>query len=258
VLPGLSLPSPFRLLAFEHIDSTNEEARRLAVKGAAHGTVVQAATQTEGRGRRGRRWDSPPGNLYCSLVLRPDCALGEAANVSFVAAVAVGEAIDPWLCEGVELGFKWPNDVLLSGRKAAGFLLESSAAGGRCEWLVLGLGVNLERFPEGTAFPATSLRAERCRPVTVGELLEGVCRRFGEWYGRWRADGFGPVRAAWLGRAVRLGRTIEVRTDSERLTGRFADLDSRGALILEVPGGTRREVTAGDVFFPAARAGAGG
>lgn len=250
--PAPELPPPFRLFAFEQLTSTNDEARRLAAQGAPEGTVVLATTQTAGRGRRGRHWDSPPGNLHCSLVLRPDCALADAANLSFVAALALGDAVAPALAPGVRLGFKWPNDVLLNGRKTAGILLESSTREGRLEWLVVGVGTNVERFPEGTPFPATSLHAEGCTQVTVGGLVNGFCRCFDQWYERWRTGGFAPVRAAWLERAAGFNETIEVRLDPERLVGRFADLDGRGALILETPEGGVREVTAGDVFFPAA------
>ncbi|MEE9141022.1 MAG: biotin--[acetyl-CoA-carboxylase] ligase [Alphaproteobacteria bacterium] len=256
--PALALPPPFRLFAFERLTSTNDEARRMAAEGAAEGTLVLAESQTAGRGRRGRHWDSPPGNLYCSLVLRPDCVLAEAANLSFVAALGVAEAVRPVLPEGVALHFKWPNDVLLGGRKAAGILLESSSTEGRLDWLVLGVGLNLERFPQRTPFPATSLRAVGCTGGDVWGLVEGFCRGFGDWYERWRVEGFGPVRAAWLDRAAALDETIEVRLESERLLGRFLGLNATGALILETPDGKLREVTAGDVFFPGAPAAAAG
>ncbi len=250
--PAPELPPPFRLHAFERLTSTNDEARRLAAEGAPAGTMVLAMTQTAGRGRRGRHWDSPPGNLHCSLVVRPDCALAEAANLSFMAALALGDAIAPALPKGVRLNFKWPNDVLVNGRKTAGILLESSITEGRLDWLVVGVGTNVERFPEGTPFPATSLRAEGCTDVTVGGLLEEFCRCFGAWYERWCSGGFAPVRAAWLDRAAGFEQMIEVRLESECLIGRFIDLDERGALILETVEGGVREVTAGDVFFPGA------
>ena len=244
------LPPPFHLLAFDSLGSTNEEACRRAAKGAPHGTVVQAGSQTSGRGRRGRQWISPPGNLHCSLVLKPDCALAEAANVGFVAALALGEALVPGLPDGVDLRFKWPNDVLLDGGKIAGFLLESANVGARLDWLVLGLGVNVEHFPEDTEFPATSLRAAGFGPITVDQVLAGFCRHFGDWYGRWRGQGFAPVRTAWLERAAGLGEVIEVGLSAERIEGRFLDIDSRGALVVGIGDGTTREITAGDVFFP--------
>ncbi|HLF58510.1 MAG TPA: biotin--[acetyl-CoA-carboxylase] ligase [Alphaproteobacteria bacterium] len=248
-MAGALLP-PLRLLAFETIDSTNDEARRRALAGAPEGTAVAADAQTAGRGRQGRRWDSPPGNLYCSLLLRPGCSAAKGANLSFAAALAVADAIEPVLPDGVELHFKWPNDVLLNGKKVAGILLESEIKGERLEWIVVGVGVNVARFPADAMYPATSLAAMGCRNVTVREVMEPYLDYIRVWYGRWQNEGFEPLRAAWLARAEGLGRMIEVGLGAERIRGTFMDLDSDGALVLESEGSSRR-ITAGDVFFAA-------
>jgi len=150
----------YRLLSFAAIDSTNEEAKRQAAAGAPEGTLIWARAQQAGRGRRGRPWVSEPGNLYMSLLLRPDRAAPAAAQLGFAAALAVGEAALPLLPASAALAYKWPNDVLIDGRKTSGILLESQAAGeGRLDWLVVGIGVNLVSFPEGAEYPATSLAA---------------------------------------------------------------------------------------------------
>lgn len=247
----VTLPAGYRLAAHDSLDSTNDEAKRLAAAGAADGTVVWALRQTAGRGRQGRRWASPPGNLYCSLVLRPDEAPAIAAQLAFVAALALGDAIDGLLRDGVEMRYKWPNDVLLDGRKTAGILLESagvSATG--LDWLVLGCGLNIASCPEVTeGFPATSLAEAGARGVLPGEMLARFVAGFDVWRGRWRAGGLDAVREAWLARAARLGEEIVVRMPENRLEGRFAGLDATGALIIDLPGGGRRTVTAGDVFF---------
>ncbi|HEY0521750.1 MAG TPA: biotin--[acetyl-CoA-carboxylase] ligase, partial [Stellaceae bacterium] len=124
--PPPRLPPSFRLLSYDRLGSTNDEAKRLARDdGAAHGTVVWALEQTQGHGRTGRVWASPPGNLYCSTVLRPDCPAARAAEIGFVAALAVGDALTPLLPGSARLGYKWPNDVLVGGRKVSGILAEA-------------------------------------------------------------------------------------------------------------------------------------
>lgn len=247
----LAVPAGYRLVARESVDSTNEEACRLARGGAAHGTVVWARRQMAGRGRRGRSWESPEGNLYCSLLLRPPCPAAQAAQLTFVAALALGAALDDMLPDSVEMRYKWPNDVLLDGRKVAGILLESAGAGGGAvDWLVVGIGVNVAHHPEVTdGYPATSLHAAGAPREEPEALLRRLVAQFAPWYERWQRDGIGPVRAAWLARAARIGETVEVRLPDRSLTGRFVGLDEGGALLLGLPDGTRTAVPAGDVFF---------
>jgi BirA family biotin operon repressor/biotin-[acetyl-CoA-carboxylase] ligase len=244
----MELRPPLRLLAFDSIDSTNEEAGRRAAQGAPEGLGVVAETQLAGRGRRGRTWESPRGNFYGSLLLRPACAPSKAANLGFAAALAIADALDPLLPEAVALRFKWPNDVLLDGKKAAGILLESRLTGDALEWVVIGTGVNVASFPKRSEFPATSLLAAGCGKVPVRAVMERYFDAIRVWYGVWRDDGFAPIRAAWLARAAGLNAALEVRLAKERIRGRFLELDSEGALILETGAG-RRTITAGDVFF---------
>jgi BirA family biotin operon repressor/biotin-[acetyl-CoA-carboxylase] ligase len=241
--------SPFyRLVSVAEIDSTNDEAKRRAGEGAAHGTLVWARAQSAGRGRRGRRFISPPGNLYLSILLRPDRPAASAAQLGFAAALALGDALAPLLPDPERLRYKWPNDVLIDGRKVSGILLESQAAGaGRLDWLIVGIGVNLASFPENVDYPAISLAAAAARAVTVEALLEALAGRFEAWYERWRQEGFAPLRGAWLARARGVGEAIRVRLQGEEASGRFAGLDDDGALLLE-DGATRRRIGAGDVF----------
>jgi len=226
--------------------------------GALDGTVVWAKSQTAGRGRQGRQWHSPEGNLYCSIVLRPEVPVASAAQLSFVTALAVGHAIAGLLPDNVELRYKWPNDLLLDGRKAAGILLESSGgANGKLDWLIVGAGLNVEDYPDGIdaagGYPATSLRGAGARPVAVEDLLARYVDGFAHWRARWQNEGIGAVREAWLKRAARLGEDITVRLPGDRLQGRFAGLDEVGALLLDLPDGSRRTITAGDVFFEGER-----
>ncbi len=249
---GSRLPAFFRLERFEEIDSTNEELKRRAVRGANEGTLIWAGAQTGGRGRRGRSFVSPPGNLYMSMLLRPERAPGRAAQLGFAAALAVGEAAAPLLPPAADLAYKWPNDVLIDGRKTCGILLESqAAASGTLDWLIVGIGVNLVSFPPGPETPATSLTAAGAAPVSPETMLARVAGRFLFWYERWLGEGFAPLRQAWLARAQGLGQPIRVRLGDSESEGRFAGLDEEGALLLE-SGPVRRRITAGDVF-PAAR-----
>jgi BirA family transcriptional regulator, biotin operon repressor / biotin---[acetyl-CoA-carboxylase] ligase len=247
---AVSLPPFFSLICLPSVASTNDEAKRLAQEGAREGTMVWGLEQTAGRGRRGRGWHSPPGNLYVSIVLRPGKPAGQAALIGFVAAVALADALGDVGLAGDRLRLKWPNDVLVDRAKVAGILIETSAALGQApDWLVLGMGVNIAHAPEGTPYPAATLRAVGLATLTVQAVLEALAGRLAEWYGRWQADGFAPVRAAWLKRAVGLGEPIEVRLERQTLQGRFGALEEDGALTLELPEGERRRVTVGDVFF---------
>lgn len=243
-----SLPTGYRLRSYATIGSTNDEAKRLARAGAPEGTLVWAAEQTAGRGRRGRHWASPPGNLYLSLILRPGGAPGQAAQLGFVAALGLYVGLDDLAGLGPRLRCKWPNDLLLDGRKLAGILLESeTTASGAVDFVVIGTGVNLASSPAESEYPATSLAEAGTATVSPASLLEGFVREFDRWLARWREEGFAPVRGAWLARASGIGEDIRVRLERMTLTGRFVDLDETGALLLDGAEGLRR-VAAGDVF----------
>lgn len=251
----VALPPAYRLVEFDTVESTNDEAKRLAREGAEDGTLVWAREQTGGRGRGGRSWSSPRGNLYLSLVLRPECPASRAAELGFVAAVGLGTALAALVPPLCPVNYKWPNDVLLGESKVAGILIETESAlqaspGAPLEWMVLGLGVNVQRYPEDTEFPATSLREEGAGDVTVERLLESFSLYFLDWVNRWMEDGFAPIRAEWKERGLGIGRKIRVRLPRETLRGKFIDLDTDGALLLQPEqGGEVRRITAGDVFF---------
>lgn len=244
------LPPAYRVIALDAVDSTNEEAKRRARAGAEDGALIWAREQTAGRGRSGHKWDSPRGNLYFSLILRPECAAAEAAQLSFVAAVAVNETLATLLPPLFDVRFKWPNDILLNDRKVGGLLLETEGAGrGTLDWLVLGIGINLVSHPERTPFPATDLRFETGSAFPPEAALEAFGRFFQSWANCWLDEGFAPIREAWKARAKGIGESIIVRLPRQRLRGTFADLDGDGALLLDLPQDGRRRVTAGEVFF---------
>ena len=243
------LPRGYRLVFHDTIGSTNDEARRLAHDGAPGGTLVWALEQTAGRGRRGRAWVSPRGNLYASLILQPDCLVSRAVQLGFVTALAVGTALRTTLPCLERLTYKWPNDVLINGRKIAGVLLESEVtAAGRLSFLIIGVGVNLIASPQDTEFPATSVVEEGLGVVPSEVMFEQFAHEFQSWNDRWRAEGFAPVRAAWLAdSATSRGELIRVHLDRTTVEGRFLGLDAGGELLLD-DAGEYRHISAGEVF----------
>ena len=240
------MPPGWRLVAHEVLDSTNAEIRRLTGE-STHGTVVWARRQTAGRGRGARLWDSPVGNLSFSVLLRPGVPQTQFALASFVAGIAVVEAVP-----SLHLACKWPNDVLCGGRKLAGILLEGDSVEGRLSALIVGIGVNVAWAPtaQGLHHPATSLAAEGI-DVSVEEVLGRVCHSLAIWLDRWHRHGFAPVREAWLARAAGVGTPMTVRLDDDHagVSGLFAGLDHDGAALLKEENGTMRRILAGDVFF---------
>ena len=244
-----ALPGFFRLRAHDELASTREEAKDLARAGAAEGTLIMARRQSRGRGRRGRHWISPEGNLYCSLVLRPDRPPARATEISFVAAVAVAEALGNWLA-GHRIGLKWPNDVLADGAKIAGILLESERhAEATLSWLVVGLGVNLSNHPQDLGRPTTSLAALGHPGIDANLFLSRLAERFLHWYERWLGEGFGPIRDFWLSRAVGLKEPVTIGRDGNARRGIFDGLSSTGALIVRWPDGSAGAVISGEVRF---------
>jgi BirA family biotin operon repressor/biotin-[acetyl-CoA-carboxylase] ligase len=241
------LPPPFRLVSFEDIDSTNDEARRQAEAGAGAMTVVWARRQSAGRGRRGRQWVSLDGNLHCSFLLDPGPSVANAPELAFVAAIAVRAALAE-LVPSAHFQAKWPNDVLCGGRKIVGMLMEMAAP-----WVILGIGVNVAYTPGPGLYPTACLR-EVGSGAEPFDVLAAVASHLGHWHDRWRADGFAPIREAWLAGAGGVGGPISVRlSEDETLEGVFFGLDAGGGLLLDLPSGERRRILAGDVFFPGAR-----
>jgi BirA family biotin operon repressor/biotin-[acetyl-CoA-carboxylase] ligase len=236
VSPAPVLPDGWTLVALDSVGSTNDEAARLADAGASEGTVVWSREQTGGRGRRGRQWASPVGNLYSSTILRPDCAAPRAAELGFVAALAVADIVPP----GRALRVKWPNDVLVEGGKVAGILLESAIGQtGQVQHVVAGIGVNVGFAPQ--------LPEMRYRGAALGGSVEAALEKLtvalAVRLAEWRRDGFETVRAAWLAKAGPIGAEVDVKLGEELVRGRFAGLDREGALLLETAAGPRKIVS---------------
>jgi BirA family biotin operon repressor/biotin-[acetyl-CoA-carboxylase] ligase len=237
-----SWPAGYRRKDYVELDSTNEEARRLAEAGEATPLWIMAARQTAGRGRRGRAWDMAEGNLAATLLVRPEASQAITGQLSCAAALAAAEMVQHF-APGAAVTVKWPNDVLTEGRKIGGILLE----GGK-DWLAIGIGVNLVHHPEGTAFPATSLPQLGIAPPSCDQAMGLLAARFAHWYDAWMENGFEALRATWLKRASGLGAPITARLPHETRAGVFEGIDASGALLLK-EGTQVRAIAAGEVFF---------
>lgn len=220
------------------------------MSGARSGTIVLADRQSKGRGRLGRTWQSAVGNLHASILLRPDCTLRAASELSLLAAVALVELLEHHGPDGLAIQLKWPNDVLIDGAKVAGILLESGGSkGGRLDHVVIGIGVNITWSPEDVAYPVTSLADAGFVKKPLKDWLFAYISSLSIWLDRWQEDGFAVVRDAWRARSYGLGGPIRFRLGQENVDGRFVDLTEGGALLIEGSDGIRRELTAGDVVF---------
>lgn len=233
----------------EETASTNADARLRAGAGERGPLWIAAKRQSAGRGRRGRVWSGLEGNLFATGLYTLQSDPARAAELSFAAALAVADVCDTALRDPVRTRVKWPNDVLVDRRKTAGILLESGQAPGGGLWIAVGIGINLAAHPADAERPAISLAAAGAS-LTREVALDVLIGAFETWRVRWLRDGFGPVRDSWLARAHGLGERCEARLEGETLTGTFADLGPDGALRLDLDGGGRRYISAGDVFFP--------
>jgi BirA family biotin operon repressor/biotin-[acetyl-CoA-carboxylase] ligase len=239
------LPENIGLVELAAVGSTNDHARQLARNGYPAGTVVWAHDQTAGRGRQGNSWTSYAGNLYMSMIFRPDVNASLAGQFSFLAALALAETLQEWLPHSTGIALKWPNDVLLNGKKAAGILLETEAQGLRpVPWIVVGMGVNVRGAPEG----AVSFLDFGIDDIEAGQVLEKLAARLMALQGVWQKNGFAPIREGWLKYAHNIGGSINVRLPKETLKGMFLGIDESGALELELEDGTRRTIASGEVY----------
>ena len=240
------LVAGWRVARHARLDSTNDEARRRALAGDPGRLWVVAGEQTHGRGRHGRFWRSPPGNLYASALIIDPCEAAIAPQIGFVAGVALIEALAD--LGGVGVALKWPNDALWKGAKLAGLLVEGlTTPAGRLA-CVVGVGVNCLSAPEGLAYPATDLRAALGAAVSPEAVFRRLAVRFDEALAAWsRGAGFAEIRARWLAVAAGLGERARVVGPRGARDGRLEGLDADGRLLLTTADGLEA-VDAADVF----------
>lgn len=237
------------VIALAETGSTNDDARRLAVEGAVAGTTVWAGRQTAGRGRQGNSWMSTPGNLFMSMVLRPPVTAVKAGQLSFICAVALAETVEGMLAgQTATVNIKWPNDLMINDKKAAGILLESeSSSPDNVGVVIAGIGLNIASAPEGATAIGTHL-PEAPDPVQV---LQGVRGNLITLYNQWAMANFdfASVRERWMHYSYKDGRHIRVRLPDEVFYGTFSGIDDTGALmVIEDNTGTLRHVASAEVF----------
>ncbi len=239
-----------QLRFFDSIDSTNSKARELGDQGAVEGTVVIADAQSGGKGRMGRRWSSPAGvNLYASVLLRPAILPWDAPHLTFVSAVAVARAIEE--VSGLRARVKWPNDILVGKKKIAGLLNEMSAEMDKLNYVVLGMGVNLnmrcDQFPDDLRYPATSIFLETGKAVSRLSFTRCLLRHLDELYRLYLDQGFPAVARHWATLCDLVGTRVHVDQQQTQVEGVVLGLDDDGALLLELDDGSTQRVLSGDV-----------
>ncbi len=237
---------------FPEIDSTNSYARERAESGAGEGEVVVAESQSQGRGRLGRRWESPPfANLYVSILLRPKLSPAHVAQITLMAAVALAEVVEGFVPE--KPAIKWPNDILIGGKKLAGILTEGACSAERVEYVILGIGVNLNyaysAMPEEIRRSATSVLEAAGRPVQRESFLQRLIQGIERCYGELEQAGFDALAARWESYFAWRGRRVRVELLDQVTAGTATGIDRDGALVIVDDGGSAQRILAGDVIL---------
>ncbi len=272
---------------FVRIDSTNIAARKLAELGANEGTVVIADSQSKGKGRMGRSWQSPPGNLYTSIILRPQISSSSAPQVTLMAAVATAKAIaktiganpvrssprkrftpmdigarvlrgssqrqirQRWIANGVNVGIKWPNDILIHGKKVAGILTEMDCEGSTLNFIILGIGVNinapLKLFPRELLSSITSLREEAGGNISLTQFTRCLYQEIERYYNLWMAKGFSGIGNEYTKLSLLQGKLVQISSFEKITSGEVQGIDEKGALLLRLSNGRVERIMTGNV-----------
>jgi BirA family transcriptional regulator, biotin operon repressor / biotin---[acetyl-CoA-carboxylase] ligase len=237
------------IVYMQTVDSTNRLAMTLASQGAAHGTVVTADQQTDGKGRMGRKWISPPGrNLYLSLILRPDVSPGEASQIPVLSVIASIRALER-SAPSLSLGIKWPNDIYCQGRKISGTLCEMKAEIDRVNHVVVGTGINVNMNPDGTPIKelATSMLIQTGKKHSRVQLAAILLEEFELVYNRWLSESnLDFIVKEWNSYSLLMDMQVDVRTNTKIVTGKAVGIADTGALMLKLPDGSVRHMYAGD------------
>lgn len=238
-----------KLYVYEEVDSTQTIAHKLAREGAPSGTLIIADHQTAGKGRLGRSWFSPPGTgIWMSLIIRPDIPLSNAPQLTLLSAVALAQVLKEY---AKEVGIKWPNDLLIHGKKVAGILTELNAEPDRINYVVIGIGLNVnqeaEHFPEELGNVATSLRLETGTVISRNKLIIELIHRWEKVYSLYLEHGFAPIRTLWESYAVSLGREIIARTLQGDIKGYAEGITADGVLLLRDEQGVVHQIYSADI-----------
>ncbi len=244
------LPSQYDLVQLARVGSVMEEAANRASDGAEEGTLIWALEQHDARTRRGDRWYSPPGNLYCSLILRPEVAVDRCGQLAYVAALSAGSALAGLLSPMTGLRYGWPNDLLINDLRAGQIML--AASGGHSdpyEWLTLGVMINVEQHPPNPEPEEyNSVHASGAPEVTAVQVLEDFARYFLNWINRWAENGFEPILRQWQIRADCAGEDMELRMGGQCLRGRVVEVDELGRLVIATPEQVEHRISINEYF----------
>lgn len=238
----------YNLLAFEEIDSTNNEAKRLMQSGAFDRLVIWSKSQNQGKGRSGRVWESPEGNLYLSVLLPINCSLEQSAQLSFVMSLAIHDVITSLAIKNnlkLDIKLKWPNDVLVNGKKICGILMESLSEEVK-DWVTIGMGLNVEKTPD---IENTVSLKDLGIKIGVGEVLGMVMNQFDYYHDMWLIYEFDKIRKIWLKSAYKLRKVITISNISNRISGVFEGVDKEGNIIIRLASGEKIPMNTGEVFF---------
>ena len=234
---------------YKEVESTQDIAKQLAAGGADEGTLVIAEKQSRGRGRMGRQWTSSPGGVYLSLILRPEIKPSEALWFPLIAGIAVAQAIRQLV--GLQAKLKWPNDIFVGGKKAGGILIEMSAEIDRLDYVIVGMGINvntrMKDFPQELKKIATSLRNECGQEISSVKLVQAILTILEHWYEDFSTSGFERIRQTWKEMSNTIGSLVSVNTREASIKGHALDIDHDGALIVQSTDGTPKRIIAGDI-----------
>lgn len=240
------MPIDWRVQLYQCIETTQSYGHEAANNGEAEGFVVQALMQEGGKGRHGNQWTSPIGNLYMSVLLRPDCGIERAGELSFVAALALSKALDDYIdTDKHKKTLKWPNDILINGLKLSGILLESNIKNNKLDSIILGMGVNIFKSPE----LAINLNDVAEIPVYVNTVRDNILDKLSYYYSFWQKKGFAPIREEWLKQAHGLGEVMTARLPDKSFQGKFGGITENASLILQMDQGEEKVITAAEVHF---------
>ena len=236
-----------KIHSFKAVESTNDLAYRMAEEGAAEGTVVLTGEQTGGKGRMGRRWTSPRGGAYLSLILKPKLLPAETPKITLLAAVGVANAIRK--SSGLNCLIRWPNDILICSKKICGILTEMKAEQDTTQFLIIGIGVNINTASKSLPAGATSVSQELNRDVSKVELTKQVLREIEAQYNLFNKEGFSAIKNQWRNLSAILGKRVKITSQAGVIEGQASDIDNSGALLVRLDSGFTEKVTSGDVVL---------
>ena len=248
--PTPRLPSLYELIELQSVDSAMKEARRRAENGAEEGTLIWAHEQTDARGRLGHTWHSPPGNLYCAIVLQPEFPTDQAIEINYIAALSIGTALGSMTSPMVTLRYCWPNDIILNGDKVAGIFIDApTTVDNHWPWMIVGMSVNIATYPDNPNPGAVSIHEAQGNPdISVINVLEECSRQFLHWINRWAEQGFEPILKNWRQRANGINEYVSIALKDETVTGNFTSIESNGAIAVSLADHSIRHVSLGEFY----------